>query len=160
MTQPSIGIQRERGTVLVIALVFLLIMTLSGIASMQSTSLGERMAGNTRDRNLAFQSAEAALRAAEDDVLDNTTATLMDKLTDTPPDPLQDSGWDKEQTYSATPSGVVAPPVYVIELLADLSSALEFTDTGGIYRVSSRAQGGTQDSIVVLQTTVGRGSTE
>ena len=56
---------RQRGVVLVIALVLLAIITLLGIAVMQTTVTEERMAGNLRDRSLAFQAAEAALREGE-----------------------------------------------------------------------------------------------
>jgi type IV pilus assembly protein PilX len=56
--------RRQRGTVLVISLIVLLVMTLIGITSMQTTVLEERMAGNLRDRNLSFQAAEAGLQLA------------------------------------------------------------------------------------------------
>ena len=55
----------QRGFVLIVALVLLLILTILGLAAAQSTSLQERMAGNARNRDLAFQAAEAGLRAAE-----------------------------------------------------------------------------------------------
>ena len=57
--------QRQRGAALVVALIMLLVMTVLGIAAMQVTRMEERMAGNSRDVNLAFQSAEAGLRDAE-----------------------------------------------------------------------------------------------
>jgi type IV pilus assembly protein PilX len=50
--------------VLVVSLIVLLVMTLIGITSMQTTVLEERMAGNLRDRNLSFQAAEAGLQLA------------------------------------------------------------------------------------------------
>lgn len=56
---------RQRGMVLIVSLVMLLALTLLGLAAMQNSSLEERMAGNTRAENLAFQSTEAALRAGE-----------------------------------------------------------------------------------------------
>lgn len=56
----------QQGAVLAISLVFLLLMTILAVSSMQGTVLQERMAGNQRDHNLAFQTAEAALRAGED----------------------------------------------------------------------------------------------
>lgn len=60
---------RQRGTqdgsVLIVSLLFLLVLTLIGITSMQGTSLEEKMAGNTRGGTLAFQAAEAALRDGE-----------------------------------------------------------------------------------------------
>ena len=55
----------QRGAALIMALVFLIMLTLLGLTSMNTTSLEEKMANNTRDRDLAFQSAEAALRAGE-----------------------------------------------------------------------------------------------
>jgi len=46
----------------------LLLLTIIGAAAMRDTNLQERMAGNMRDHNLAFQAAEAALRFAEQKV--------------------------------------------------------------------------------------------
>ncbi len=60
MAQPQ-----ERGAVLIVALVFLLIMTLIGVFAMRGTIMEERMAGNLRDRNLAFEAGETALRDVE-----------------------------------------------------------------------------------------------
>ena len=56
---------RQRGAVLIVSLIFLLIVTLIAVGSMRDTILEEKMAGNTRDRNLAFQSAESGVREAE-----------------------------------------------------------------------------------------------
>jgi len=58
----------ERGAVLVVSLMFLVVLTLLALTSMSGTTLEERMAGQYRDLNLAFQSAEAALRDAERDL--------------------------------------------------------------------------------------------
>ena len=68
MTNRSFGRDREQGIALVTGLIFLLLMTLIGATAIQTTSLDERMAGHVRDRNLAFQAAEAALRDAEQDI--------------------------------------------------------------------------------------------
>jgi type IV pilus assembly protein PilX len=57
---------RQRGAALVIALIMLLVMTVLGIAAMQMTRMEERMAGNSRDVNLAFQGAETGLRDSEE----------------------------------------------------------------------------------------------
>ena len=56
---------RQRGAVLVVSLLILLVMTVLGVAAMGSTTLQERMANNNRQQQVAFQAAEAALRAAE-----------------------------------------------------------------------------------------------
>ncbi|MCO6440677.1 MAG: pilus assembly protein PilZ [Nitrococcus mobilis] len=55
----------QRGSVLIVSLLFLLVLTLIGITSMQGVSLEEKMAGNARGGTLAFQAAEAALRDGE-----------------------------------------------------------------------------------------------
>lgn len=61
---------RETGAALIIGLVLLLVMTLLGITSMQSTTVQERMAGNLRQQDLAFQASEAALREGQRLVID------------------------------------------------------------------------------------------
>ena len=64
-SQPRLH-SRERGAVLVVALLMLLIMTVLGVTAMQMSRMEERMAGNSRDINLAFQGAEAGLRDSEE----------------------------------------------------------------------------------------------
>lgn len=55
----------QRGMALLVSLVFLLLLTLIGLSSMQSATLQEKMAGSVALRNQSFQSAEAALRVGE-----------------------------------------------------------------------------------------------
>ncbi len=57
--------RRQRGVALVMAMVFLMILTIIGVTVMSSTALQEKMAGNVQDKNLAFQAAESALRLGE-----------------------------------------------------------------------------------------------
>jgi type IV pilus assembly protein PilX len=54
-----------RGFVLVVALIFLLLLTLLGISALNTTSLQEKMAQNIREKTLATQGAEAGLQLAE-----------------------------------------------------------------------------------------------
>ncbi len=63
--QQPVDIQAQRGAVLAVGLVILLVLTLIGIVSLQSSSMEEKMAGNMRDMNLALQSTETTLREAE-----------------------------------------------------------------------------------------------
>lgn len=58
-------IHQQRGAVLAISLILLFALVVLGIAGSQVTSLEEKMAGNLRQRNLAFQAAESALLDAE-----------------------------------------------------------------------------------------------
>ena len=65
----------QRGTALIIAMLFLVILGMLGVTTMTATTLEERMAGNTRDRDIAMQAAEAALRDAERDLTNTVVAT-------------------------------------------------------------------------------------
>lgn len=60
---------KQSGFVLVTAVMFLVVLTILALSIMGTGTLEERMAGYARDRQLAFQSAEAALREAERDIL-------------------------------------------------------------------------------------------
>ena len=61
--------RRERGAVLIVALLFLVVLTMLGVTAMTGTTFEERMAGNARDAALAYHSAEASLRKARDTIL-------------------------------------------------------------------------------------------
>ena len=50
---------------LFVSLIFLLLLTIIGVAAMQGAGMQEKMAGNTRLKNQSFQLAEAALREGE-----------------------------------------------------------------------------------------------
>ncbi|AIC09220.1 pilus assembly PilX family protein [Xylella fastidiosa] len=66
MRMTHLGPYRQRGISLIVILLLLLVMTLIGLAVLRTTLLQERMSANLRDRSLSFQTAEAALRDAEE----------------------------------------------------------------------------------------------
>lgn len=59
---------REKGVVLAVGLLILVVMTLIGVTAMSTTGLENKMAGNLKDWDLALQAAEAGLRDAETDI--------------------------------------------------------------------------------------------
>ncbi|WP_312914439.1 PilX N-terminal domain-containing pilus assembly protein [Stenotrophomonas sp.] len=59
----------QRGITLVVVLILLLILSVLGVAILRGTSMQDRMSANMRDRSLALQGAETALRYAQDQVL-------------------------------------------------------------------------------------------
>jgi len=59
------GPHRGRGAALFISLMFLIVLTLIGLSAANVGIMQERMAGNVRETNIAFQQAEAVLRATE-----------------------------------------------------------------------------------------------
>ena len=133
---------RPRGMALYPAMLFLLVLAILGVAALSATIMEERMAGNSKDQNLAVQAAEAGLRDAEADILANVTGasaftqTCTDGLC-TPP-----STWDTptsadisnlvdwgnpavtraygSKTTAGSVALVAAQPVYVIEKLSTL----------------------------------------
>lgn len=72
MTTYSISpkaMQRQVGAALITGLIFLVVLTMIGVTAARMSTLEERMSGNMRDRSLAMQAAEMALRDAERDIL-------------------------------------------------------------------------------------------
>jgi type IV pilus assembly protein PilX len=59
---------RQNGAVLITGMIFLVVLMMLAVTSTRMTSLEERMSGNMRDRNVALQAAELALRDAEQDI--------------------------------------------------------------------------------------------
>lgn len=60
----SHGGMRQRGVVLVMSLVILLILTILGISAMGTSSLEEKMSGNIQEGTHAFEAAESGLNQA------------------------------------------------------------------------------------------------
>jgi type IV pilus assembly protein PilX len=57
--------RQQRGAVLIVSMLLLLVVTVLALGASQTTRLQERMAGSQRNYDLAFQAAEAGLRAGE-----------------------------------------------------------------------------------------------
>jgi type IV pilus assembly protein PilX len=151
---------RQSGAALILALIFLLLMTLLSTSSMRTATMQERMAGNTRDWNLGFQSAEAALRVAEayllkdSDVLPdinnadgfyNVNAANRPAWIAEPPS----DGSGAITSYAI--SGTSQPPKYYIEKMSSIRPAGMSTETGGpveevyYFRVTAVGYGRAED---------------
>lgn len=130
----------QRGAILIVALIMLLLVTVIGIASMRDTSLQERMAGNLRDQELALQSAEAALRRGEASVnqrFDNGTLHAL-------------IGVPAAQDHPNFP-GVAKPPRHTLTHVAVLRSGTEagvaIDDAGALVRIEAAGYGLSQDAV-------------
>ncbi len=172
------GLQQQRGAVLIVSLIMLLVMTLLGVTSMKGSAMEEKMTRNLHDRNLAFQAAEAALREAEKYIQDNIIATntfdtngsdglydrsymrIWEDITWTAADSREYSGFGN--SYK-----VASPPRYVIQHLAttvDAADALnqsnygQGTGAGKIetFLITARGTGGSDTAAVILQSTWGK----
>ncbi len=158
----------QRGAVLVVGLMLLLVLTLFGVASMQMTTLQERMAGNMREQEQAFQGAEAALRAGERFL---ATTPILPAFTGVnglygEPDPATPL-WRRKTTWGGDSSRPYSGPVtagtgqarFIIERLPygglpGQSIAPDEEETeGNMYRVTARGEGGLGQAVVVLEST-------
>jgi type IV pilus assembly protein PilX len=81
----------QRGVVLIVALLFLVVLTILGTAASRMVTSEERMSRFAREYNIAFQAAEAALRDARDIVnplsrgnVQGQQSNLLDKTSFTP----------------------------------------------------------------------------
>ena len=66
---------KQSGVVLVAALIILVVLTLLGIAAMDTTGIEMKMSNNMRDQQQAFESAEFILTAVENDVIQSAPFT-------------------------------------------------------------------------------------
>lgn len=178
-----LGYSSQRGVALVIGLVFLVILTLLGISALNTTALQEKMAFNTKDRNLAFQASESALRVAERWIgtqfgapagfPDTANGLYLPPTTGTP---LSDSvAWTgasnlvvypntPSQTVSGSLSKISTQPKYIIEYLGEIQptgGSLTITNTLSpklhYYRITARGTGGTNSAVAMVQSTYSRG---
>jgi type IV pilus assembly protein PilX len=167
----------QRGASLVIALMFLIVLTILGLVAVRSSTVQERMAGNDRDRAIAFEAAEAALRDAERDIQANlSSADPFDNACTSGlcrPSTVATPNWNSISWAGATsriygvasgagafPLAVSNPPRYIIELLPDVpsgsgntlnSNARSSTRGGTAYRITSRGWGRRPGTTVMLQ---------
>ncbi|WP_462328773.1 pilus assembly PilX family protein [Thiohalocapsa halophila] len=161
---PHYSLRRQRGTALAIGLILLLVITLLSMAGMRSTVIQERIASNLRDRSLAFQSADSALRAAEQAIAAGVPGAVAVAA------PGDKEYWEECWTGDETgcpPAtihsidlaawGIAAAPEYRLEQLhagnyGSLASD-QALSSPPLYRITVRAVGGTADSVVLLQAT-------
>jgi type IV pilus assembly protein PilX len=153
----SLG-RRERGASMLVALIFLVVLATLGTTLANVTTLEERMASNTRDRDLALQAAEAALADAQAELLTNSAmrtgaATYDASNANTPAywetcfggtaAPCTTKYTPDQELPTDGPGAVAEQPRYVVQRMN--------VGTPEIYRVTARGVGGTTDTIVVLQ---------
>ena len=158
---------REEGAAMVIALVMLLVLTLLATASARMTLLEERMTGNTQDRNVAFQAAEAGLRAGEATVqanvlppFDNNAEGLFESAAPGATPVWESVDWNDEDDVLVRDDLGEAPVSYVVEELPPVVGvSAKFppdVEEGTYFRVTSRGVGVGGNATVTLQTTFKR----
>lgn len=76
MRTPCVLPHKQRGATLILTLLILVMIMMYGIPAAMDSIQNERMAGSTRNRDLAFQAAEHTLKRAENWLFTQTSATL------------------------------------------------------------------------------------
>ena len=166
------GARRQAGVVMVIALVALLLLSLIGTTAMKSSTLQEKISGNMRDQDLAFQAAEAGLRNAEEFIESITTLAQFNNtagLYQTGATPDVYNAWPTTaRSYADANFGnlgyVSTAPEYIIEIRGTVEESINtsLNLSGGygvssgtgdifIFKIHARGTGQTDNSQVILR---------
>ncbi len=176
----SVTRKHQTGASLIVSLMLLIVLTLLGLSGMQSTIMQERMSSNVRDKGMAFQAAESAIRGGEDWVknIDVNTLTEPDNgATCTAPCTIVNLNdyinmtteafdWWKTQgrtfTFGSISSGApAADPRFIVEYHSrvDQGYSLDLTDTTPrphLYRITAMGVGNTTTAEAIIETLYAR----
>ncbi len=160
--------QKQSGTVLIMGIVMLLILSVIILAGSKTTMLQQKMSNNFKDKEYAFQAAEAAIRTGEK-FLRNATVAELRNLTfdgtngyygyDIDRAVKEESDWSDLHALDSEHGlyQVIGTPKYIIEKIVGVQppggslQAPQAKDSS-YYRITAKAKGGTDGSLVVLQT--------
>lgn len=164
---------RQQGAALIVTVLLMMVISLLALTAMTRNNLDERMAFNQRDRQVALQAAEAALREGEDAVLARFDKVLDESFFSDKKDcaqakgwcapPVSEPGWVRlpanawtggDTTFAlnmrAAMAGVSAQPRYIIEY-----QGKDDAPTGmpcvARFLITARAVGLNANSTVTLQ---------
>jgi type IV pilus assembly protein PilX len=79
--QPALTLRRQTGFSLIVALMMLIVIILLGVSASQMSINEERGSRNDRDRQIAFQAAEAAIKDAEYEIYGSSVLCNLPGLT-------------------------------------------------------------------------------
>ena len=145
----SLRAHDQRGTTLIVTLVMLVLITLVSVSTIRTSTMDEKMAGNSRDRDKAFQAAEAAVQQCLNQLETNpaSVTALTPAAAAATPHWEVAANWTNGNSFEKTvdiagSAGLAAKPRCMFETLG--------TDN---YRVTGRAVGGSALTEVILQAT-------
>lgn len=167
---------QQRGVVLMVSLIILVVLTSMGISGMRTANLEEHFAGNLRDQNLAFEAAETALRFGEDWMAEQISKPAAVDSCGSPPcdifmAAMLENGYFSHQTKDWWAANGRTTYTKSADYLDHVSNQPRFVveestfapDSLGVgtgippgkqfYRVTAFGQGGSEYTHVVLQST-------
>lgn len=176
---------KQQGAALVTSLVFMSILTLLGISAMRSNTLDVKIHNAMMDRANAFQCAEAALRQGEIYIRSATQRpevsslgapsiesrqvwngglSALNGMVDKDDKWWKDNGWsDSVLSDSDAKVGCADAAEFVVQSMGsvgngseDLSYSALSEKQMNVYKVTSRSEGTSENSSVILQSTYTR----
>lgn len=165
----------QAGSALIVSLLILIVLTVLGLAAMSTNSLEQKMAGNARQSDLAFQATESALRDGEIDLTTNnptaydsacTIGLCLPSTTGTPV--WQTVNWSANARGYGSYTGAAAltgvpQPAYIIEKMppavtpgCNLGQTGSYDNTGcttQLFRITARGTGPDGSAVAELQET-------
>lgn len=164
---PSTGSQR--GAVLIISLIILVILTSLGVSVMRGSAIEHKLATHQRDVTTAMQAAEIAIRAAEESLKNRQNPILWSDFDnaqnnaglypETPPGTKEQ--WTQKSTWTGDGSIVVAmdatlhaqSPRYIIERIGEIETGPDLNNPEKIrmVRITAMGYGSSPQSRIILQ---------
>ena len=168
MSVPGL-VYRQRGAVLIISLIILVILTSLAVTVMQGSVIEHKLATHQRDLATAMQAAEIAMRSAENTLKDTQNPLLWDDFEnaqnnaglypETPPGTSEP--WALKATWTGDGSIVVNvdpgihahPARYIIERIGEIEvgPSLDKPQKVKMVRVTAMGYGSSPQSHVMLQ---------
>lgn len=176
--------KRQAGTVLVFSLLVMLALTIIGVSGIGTSVVEEKMVGGMRDRNNAFQAAEAALKRGQQFFTPLVGTAAFNGTNgqygvhDADPDVWDINTWTLQNSKSyldpiltvANPSpvpNVYAQPRYILKYMGDAQINHRSMTIGGYgeqrdgnkvsnFRVTARGVGSDSGSVVILEAYFGK----
>lgn len=160
----------QKGSALIVGLIIVLMLTLLGITTLRATALEERMAGNQRDVNISFQSAEGALREVINKDLssvafDGSTTGYGEQISsflDSSGNPVSEYNywtgvfdWTNKAVAATQATGTSEAARYFVETIPVSSGVWKAGEaTKRIYRITVRGTGASTRAQTIVQGTI------
>lgn len=172
---PLVRPRPRHGLALIAVMLLLMVAMLMAVASLRTVNLEERIAGQVRDRQVAFQMAEAALRDAEQTVAADIdgpftplrpgqfTAACANGLCNSVPgapawSTLTEAQWAGARTWAygaatgrAALAGAAEAPRFVVEYQGTTQPIEPGRPCVAMFLLTARARGATAATEVILQ---------
>ena len=179
----TINHSRQTGAALFMSLIFLLVLTILGLASMNDSVMQTKMASAVQDSNIALQGAESAARDAENQIetnvaslvlfTDEGNAGLYSNTSSTLPDYFNQGSWASDSTKTISGStvvkGVKEQPRYFIQYVGfvnqeDANASINMSNysheagTGDVhgFKIISRSTGASGNTQRLIESYYGK----